>query len=77
MDIINPATPLFNAIIFYILFITIIIIIKPKFLYSNKNDKFKSFGFGKGKTFCSLSIICLGSAICFYFIFLIIDLCFG
>lgn len=76
MDIINPETPVYNAIIFYIMIVCIILTIKPKFMYCDKNKKFKSFGFGNNKTILSFPVICVSSGIILYLIFLSIKILF-
>ena len=51
----------------------IILIMKPKIMYSDINKKFKSFGCGNEQTIMSLPVVGLTSAILLYFIFLMIE----
>jgi len=67
-------SPVYNAIIFYIIIMVSIILLKPSILYSNKTKRFKSFGCEKGQTLMSLPIVATSTAITLYFIFLVIDL---
>jgi Ca2+/H+ antiporter len=76
MNIIDPKNPVFNAIVFYILIICIILIIKPKFMYCYKTKKFKPFGFGDKQTFMSFSVITVGTGILLYMLFLWIEIIF-
>lgn len=66
--------PVYNTILFYILFIAVILFIKPKFIYCHKTKKFKSFGCNKNQTLMSFPVICILSVITFYFIFLTIHI---
>lgn len=77
MGIINPNTPVFNTIIFYLIVICLILIIKPKFMYSDKENKFKQFGCGEDQTLLSFPIVGIGSGIIIYAIFLFIDALFS
>lgn len=74
MTFINPNNPVFNTIIFYILITSIILVLKPKFMYCYESNKFKSFGFGEGKTLISFPVISIMSGIMLYFVFLWIDI---
>lgn len=71
---IDPNTPLYNTIIFYILFITLILITKPEFMYSNKQKRFKAFGCGKDQTLFAFPLVCVGSGIALYTLFLLISI---
>jgi hypothetical protein len=62
----NPAI---SAIILFIVFTVLIIIIKPSFVYDYRNNKFKDFGFGKNKTIMPLPILCIFVGIVSYGIF--------
>ncbi len=73
MDIINPTTPIYNTVIFYIMIICIILIIKPSFMYDEKTNKFKSFGTGEGQTIFSFPCISISIAILLYLIFLMVE----
>jgi hypothetical protein len=72
--IVNPESPVYNAIIFYILIICVIIITKPEFMYCIKSNKFKSFGFGDGQTLLSFPVISIGSGIVLYIFFLFFEI---
>jgi Ca2+/H+ antiporter len=76
MSLINPNNPVYNSIIFYILTISIILLLKPKFMYCYKTNKFKTFGFGKHKTFFSFPCVAIILSILFYMIFLWIEITF-
>lgn len=65
-------SPAQNAILIYMIIVLGLLIIKPRFMYDNKN-RLKKFGFGESKTICTLPIICISSGVFFYFIFAIID----
>ena len=69
MGIINPYNPVTNALIFYVIFVLILLIVKPKFLYSDKNKKFKQFGCRKDQTLLSFPVIAIIAGIFFYMIF--------
>lgn len=76
MDIINPKTPVYNTLIFYIIIIVTIIIIKPSFLYCEKTQKFRTFGCQEEQTIFPLPVVAIGCGIFLYFIFLLIELFF-
>ena len=65
------SSPIYNAILFYILFVIIILIIKPNVMYDHKTKKFKAFGCGENQTLFAFPIVSLSSAVIFYIIFLI------
>ena len=44
MSIIDPKTPIYNAIIIYILIVALIVVMKPNFLYNMKTSRMKTFG---------------------------------
>lgn len=71
--IINPYTPVFNTIIFYILIVCLILIVKPKFMYCHKSNRFRQFGFGKGQTLLAFPSVCVGSGILLYLFFIMIE----
>ena len=69
--IINPYTPVFNTIVFYILIICLILIMKPKSI-------FKPFGTGKNETLFAFPTVCLGTGILLYLFFMIVEvLCYA
>jgi len=72
--IFDPSSPVFNAIIFYILIISIILLLKPSFMYDEKTNKFKSFGCNDDQTIFSFPVISIIIAIILYLIFLLIDI---
>ena len=39
------SSPIYNAILFYILFVIILLVIKPNVMYDHKTKKFKAFSF--------------------------------
>ena len=65
------SSPIYNAILFYILFIIIILVIKPNIMYDQNTKKFKPFGCSDGQTLFAFPIVALSSAVIFYIIFLI------
>ena len=73
MSLVDPCSPVSNTIIFYIIIIITIFILKPEIMYSKKNNKFKSFGFGKDETLFSLSSVGIFSSIILYMFFSTID----
>lgn len=74
MNIIDPEYPVYNAIIFYIMFICIILIIRPKIMYCCETKKFKSFGFGDNKTLMSFPIVAISMGIILYMFFLWVEI---
>lgn len=68
------SNPVYNAIIFYVLFVIIILLIKPNFMYCDKNKKFKSFGLSEGRSLVCFPIVCVTMAIILYLIFLVVDI---
>lgn len=66
--------PLYNSILFYILFIVLIILLKPKFLFCKKSNQMKSFGFGKNQTIFCFPLVCIMSIVIFYIVFLGLDI---
>lgn len=66
------SSPIYNAILFYILFIIIILVMKPNIMYNHQTKKFKPFGCGgPDQTFFAFPIVALSSAVIFYIIFLV------
>lgn len=72
----SPDTPVYNAIICYILLICILLIFKPSFLYSNEKKRFKSFGFDEDKTIMPFPMVAIGSGILLYALFIWIQIVF-
>jgi hypothetical protein len=66
--------PIYNTVLFYILFVIAILFIKPKFIYCHKTKKFKPFGCSKNQTLMCFPVVCFISVIIFYFIFLMIHI---
>ena len=67
------SSPIYNAILFYILFVIIILFAKPEIMYCNKTGKFKPFGCGDDQSLVCFPVACIASAISLYFIFLIMQ----
>lgn len=72
--IVDPCTPLYNTIVFYILILALLLLIKPEFMYSNKLKLFKQFGSGEDQTLFAFPLICIGSSITLYTVFILINL---
>lgn len=68
------SSPVYNTIIFYILIVSLLLIIKPGFMYCSNTKRFKSFGFGENKTLFCFPLICIACVIILYFLFLLIDI---
>ena len=73
---INPKLPAYNASLIYILFVIIIIITKPCFMYNYQNNKFKEFGYTNNKTIFTLPLMCILFAIVIYLFFSVIEAIF-
>ena len=54
-DIIDKV--LYISIILYICLIMIVLMIKPSFIYDDKNNKYKSFGFSKNETIIPIQLL--------------------
>ena len=65
------ASPVYNAILFYILFVIILLVLKPSSMYNHNTKKFRSFGCSEGQTLFAFPIVALSSAVIFYIIFLV------
>lgn len=65
----NKNNYIFYAIIIYIIIISLLIIIKPNFIYDHDNLKFKKFGHSKDKTLFSIGILAIVLAIIVIIIF--------
>jgi hypothetical protein len=74
MDIVDPNAPLYNAIIFYILIVGVLLIVKPNFMYCDKTNKFKPFGFEEGKTLVCFPTVAICMAVLLYIIFISINI---
>jgi len=74
MSILNPKTPIFNAVVFYIMTICIIIITKPTFMFDEKTKKFKSFGCGKRQTLLAFPVVSISLGVILYMCFLGVDI---
>ena len=66
------SNPLFDSVKLYILVMLILILIKPKFLYSKKNKKYKKFGYKKNQTLYTLPILSVIIAVIIYIFVLLI-----
>ena len=75
--VLDPDTPIYNTIIFYILIVCTLLIIRPKFMYCRKSKRFKSFGFGKNQTLLAFPFISISSGIILYMIFLWISILYS
>lgn len=71
---INSANIKYNTIIFFIIFVIILIIVKPKFMYNYKTRRFKNFGVGEESTIICFPFMSLASIVVFFFIFLFIEI---
>ena len=69
MDILNPDTPVYNSIIFYIITIILIIIYKPDYIYNNDSNERKEFGFNENQTLFPFSFAIIFFAIFYSLIF--------
>lgn len=74
MTIIDPSNPVYNTVIFYILIMTIMLVMKPEFIYDHKNDMFKTFGLKDNQTIMCLPITALCMGVLLYMIFLSINI---
>lgn len=45
------------AIIIYVIFMVIMVVLKPSFIYDHDKSKFKEFGFKKNKSFLSIGSV--------------------
>ena len=77
MVLIDPSSPVYNTIIFYILIIIIFLILKPNFMYCQKSKRFKSFGLGEDQAIFCLPIMCIVCVIFLYIIFVTIQIISG
>ena len=68
------SSPIYNTILFYIILITVILILKPRSMYCYKTKKFKPFGLEKGKTLLCFPIVAITSVVVLYFIFLMVEI---
>ena len=75
--IISPSNPVYNSIIFYIIIICLVLIIKPKFMYCRRANRFKEFGIAKNKTIITLPVFSITIAIILYMIFLLVSILNG
>lgn len=66
------SNPLFDSMKFYILIMLLLILIKPKLIYSKKNKKFRKFGYKKNQTIFTLPILSIIIAIIIYIFILLI-----
>jgi uncharacterized membrane protein len=74
MGLVDPSTPLYNTIIFYILIIFIFLIAKPTFMYCHESKRFKSFGLSTNQTIFSFPFITISTGIVLYMIFLTLSI---
>jgi hypothetical protein len=69
MDILNPDTPIYNSIVFYIITIILIIIYKPDYIYNNESNERKEFGLKENQTLFPFSFSIIFFAIFYSLIF--------
>jgi len=73
--ILNPTSPVYNSIMFYIIIICLVLLIKPNFMYCKKLNKFKDFGVSsKNKTLLTFPVFTIIVAILLYMIFLFVSI---
>lgn len=77
MGFIDPQSPVYNTILFYIFIILILVFFKPNFMYCDKTKKFKSFGLGEDKTLFSFPLVCITCVISLYLVFLTVEILNG
>ena len=65
--------PLYNTLIIYIIIVTMLIIIKPEFMYCHDTNEFRTFGYDDGKTLLPFSVVSIASGIFLYMFFSIIE----
>lgn len=65
------SNPIYNTILVYILFVIIILFIKPNIVYCHKTKKFKQFGLNDNQSLMCFPVLCIMSVIIIYFVFLI------
>lgn len=74
---VNDSSIVYNTIIFFILIVSMLIMIKPEFIYCNKTKKFKSFGCNKeGASLLCFPIVSATLAVVLYIFFLSINIMF-
>jgi len=64
------------SVLFYILFIMLIIISKPRLVF-DENGELRHFGIGSNKTMFSLGVFTVTLALVSFYMFALIDLVFG
>ena len=69
---VDPSTPVYNTIIFYIMIVCIILITKPSFMYCHETKRFRAFGCGEKDTIMSFPLVSIGSGVLLYLFFLLI-----
>ncbi len=67
---ISPNQPVYNAIVFYMMLVCIILLIKPKSMYCHKTKRFKAFGCRENQTLASFPVVCIAGGILLYMIFI-------
>jgi len=73
MSIFNINTPLNNTIIMYIIFVLVLLVVKPNIIYCHKTQKFKAFGCHENETFVPFPIMCISGAIMIYMVLSTLD----
>lgn len=62
---------LYTSVVFYIILMIIIIVLKPQWMYDDKQQKFRSFGTDENETLITMPIVGLTSCIIIYLIIMI------
>ena len=69
---ITSSTPLYNAIIIYVILVIILMILKPPIFYNDDKTRLRPFGIDDGETLLSFGAVVITCGILIYFIFLAI-----
>lgn len=65
---------LYNSMIAYIIFVIIVVNVKPVWMYDYKNNKFKEFGTNNNQTFMSLHMTCIIASIMIFLLFSFLEM---
>lgn len=66
--------PLYNTILFYLIFVSLLLVFKPSIMYCDKQKRFKSFGCKDGETIVCFPLVCITFAVVLFLLFLLIDI---
>lgn len=69
MGLLDPYNPAFSAIVLYIIFVLIIAVGKPNFLYDATTNKFRKFGSQPGETYFTVYVVAIVACIILYYVF--------